>query len=400
MLFVAGPVPEILRFIQVLCWIIVPLLIAAVAIAAFLHYRNRKRDEGEHAQMEGKLRESVSALVGYTNGNGEYVVFDNSVLIQQYKNKLSYNHARYTALQHDLARMETKYAALALYARNLFVKPKKEVMENSSEQMPIPMQADINRLAMQHATEKKELQDKLAQLERSCRQLEEENKVLQEQVHLKTATEDEKAEIINKWKEENASLRDKVSDHEYLEDLVEEKKAQVNFLQNQLEQRIKNLYQSEHQRLQVVAEMKQIKEERETAEKKIGMLQNELMLKQDLADKTQVIICGKEEQLAEKDQVLNEKLEHISQLERMLQESRQQNESMNVSLTETKNLTGALQQQLADEQARVDLLAQRLSAHKQAIRRLHKEFSEFIDDAEGSPVIALNPEYSNGHGAI
>ncbi|HET6994328.1 MAG TPA: hypothetical protein VFI06_05055, partial [Chitinophagaceae bacterium] len=119
MLFVAGPTPEILRFIQVLCWIIVPLLIAALGVTAFLHYRNRKKDEGEHAQMEGKLLESVSGLVGYTNGNGEYVVFDNSVLIQQYKNTLSYNHARYTALQHDFARMETKYAALALYARNL-----------------------------------------------------------------------------------------------------------------------------------------------------------------------------------------------------------------------------------------------------------------------------------------
>jgi hypothetical protein len=64
-------------------------------------------------------------------------------------------------------------------------------------------------------------------------------------------------------------------------------------------------------------------------------------------------------------------------------------------MAETKNITGSLQQQLTDEQAKVNLLLQRLSAHKQAIRRLHKEFSEFIDDADGSPVIALNPEIAS-----
>ena len=54
-------------------------------------------------------------------------------------------------------------------------------------------------------------------------------------------------------------LKDKIDEHDYLQDLVEEKKAQITFLQSQVEQRIKNLYQSEHQRLQTVAEMKQLR---------------------------------------------------------------------------------------------------------------------------------------------
>lgn len=390
----AGPAPDILRFIQVVSWIIMPALLTAVGITLFLHYRKRRKETNDEPDLEGKLLESVSGLVGYTNGNGEYIVFDNSVLIQQYKNSLSYNHARYTALQHDYVKMETKYAALALYARNLFVKPKKEIMEHSHE-MPKDMQAEINRLAKEHAAEKSELQDKLAQLERSCRQLEQENKSLHDQVSMHTGSDDERTSIINKWKEESADLRDKVADQEYLQDLVEEKKAQVSFLQNQLEQRIKNLYQSEHNRLQAVGEMKLLKEDKETLNKEISSLKDEVLLKQEQIDKAQVFLCEKEELLAEKQQLLYAKLEHITSLENLLKESREQNELSSASMEDNKGLVNGLQQQLAEEKSKVELLTQKLSANRQMIRNLYKDFKDFIDQtADESPVIPLR-EYGN-----
>ena len=389
-----GPAPDILRFIQVVSWIIMPALLAAVGLTFFLHYRKRKRKTNEESQLEGKLLESVSGLVGYTNGNGEYIVFDNSVLIQQYKNTLSYNHARYTALQHDYLKMETKYAALALYARNLFVKSKKEIMEHSHE-IPKDVQAEINRLAKEHAAEKSELQDKLSQLERSCRQLEQENKSLHEQVNMHTGTDDERTSIINKWKVESGQLRDKVADQEYLQDLVEEKKAQVSFLQNQLEQRIKNLYQSEHNRLQAVNEAKQLKEDKETLNKEINSLKEELLLKQEQIDKAQVYLCEKEELLAEKQQLLNTKLEHITTLETLLKEAKEQNELSNSSMADNKGQVDGLQLQLADEKLKVELLAQKLSANRQTIRNLYKDFKDFVDQtADESPVIPLR-EYGN-----
>ena len=390
----AGPAPDILRFIQVLSWIIMPVLLTTVGLTMLVHYRKKKRETNEGSDLEGKLVESVSSLVGYTNGNGEYIVFDNSVLIQQYKNSLSYNRARYTALQHDYAKMETKYAALALYARNLFVKPKKEIMEHSHE-MPREVQADINRVAKDHAAEKNELQDKLAQLERSCRQLEQENKALHDQLTMHTATDDERAAIITKWKEENAVLRDKVADQEYLQDLLDEKKAQLSFLQNQLEQRIKNLYQSEHQRLQTVAEMKQLKEDKEGLKTEIIALNDELLRKQEQIDKAQVVLCEKEELLGEKEQLLNTKLEHITSLETLLKESREQNDLSSSSLVGNKELVDGLQRQLADEQSKVQFLSQKLFASKQMIRRLHKEVSALIEEDEESPVIPIRPEYSN-----
>lgn len=389
MLLVAGPNPDFLNFIQVLSWITLPVLIGAVIITMYLRYRKRKKELVGEEEISDNLQLAFPAQVGYTTGKGEYVLFDHSNLMREFQEKLSYSHARYTALQHDFEVIDTKYAALAKYAQSHFITPKKRPMQNLQEQLPKHLQADINKIAEDDATEKQMLMTKLGQLERSYQRLEEENRALKEQVSLGTATDEEKTIIANKWKEENTLLRDKVADQEYLEDLVEEKKAQLNFLQNQLEQRIKNLYQSEHQRLKAVAEAKEAREEKE-------LLKNELMLKQEQIDKAQVGVCEKEEQLTEKQRLVSEKSEHITQLEDILREAKEQNEQLTISLNETKDLSTALQRQLTDERSKVEFLTQKIFANKQVIRKLHKEFSAFIDDGgDESPVIPMRPEYSN-----
>ena len=398
MLLVAGPNPDFFRFLQVLCWIILPVLISAVLVTMFLHYRKRKKEiAGEAGEMEDKVMLAFPGQVGYTSGNGEYVLFDHSDLMRQYRNKLSYNLARYTALQHDFTVIETKYTALAKFAQTHFITHKKRPMENLNEQLPKQLQADINKLTESDATEKKALLDKLGQLEKSYRRLEQENSSLKEQVSLQTATDDEKLAVINKWKEENTLLKDKIDEQEYLQDLVEEKKAQVNFLQSQVEQRIKNLYQSEHNRLQTVAEMKQLREDRETIKMSIQPLEDELMLKQEQIDKAQIVVCEKEEQLTEKQQTLTAKLDHITNLENRLRETKEQNEQLNTSVSEGKELVSTLQQQLAEEQSKVQFVTQKLFANKQMMRRVYKEFSVFVDDIESeeSLVIPLRPEYNN-----
>ena len=335
--------------------------------------------------------EANPELVGYTKGDGEYVLFDHSNLIREYKDRLSFNHARYTELQKDFDIMEEKYATLATFAQTLFITNKKENMENMKNPMPNELKADIEKLAEDHAAEKNELLTKTEQLERLCNRLEQDNKFLQEQVNMNTATDDERSAIIKKWREENGSLRDKIANQEYLEELVEEKKAQLNFLQNQLEQRIKNLYQSEHQRLQAVAETKHIKEENETMGKNAEALKNELLLKQEQADKMQVILCEKEEQLADKQQTINHKLDQLTSVENQLREAKEQNEVLKTEMADSKDLINILQQQLADEQSKADFLLQKFSASKQTLRRLYKEISVFVDEEERSPVITLRP---------
>ncbi len=52
-------------------------------------------------------------------------------------------------------------------------------------------------------------------------------------------------QLSAKAEEENNVLKNKINEGEYLQDLAQEKKLQVDFLQQQLEQRIKNFHQLE-----------------------------------------------------------------------------------------------------------------------------------------------------------
>src|SRR5258706_4093927 len=397
MLLVAGPNPDFLNFIQILCWISLPVLFSAVLITVFLHYRKRKKGIEVRGKEQDTLALTFPRQLGYTNGNGEYVLFDHSDLMRQYRKKLSYNHARYKALQYDFTDIENKYTALANYAQTHFITHKKRPMENVHDELPKHLQADVNKLAEENEMERKELLTKLSQLERSAHRMEEENRSLKERLNLQTATDDEKIAIINKWKEENLSLKARVDEQEYLQDLVEEKKAQITFLQGQVEQRIKNLYQSEHQRLQTVAEMKQLREEKENIRKNIAGLEDELMIKQEQIDKGQMLLCEKEERLTEQEQVLNGKLEYIGSLENMLREAKEQNEQLNATFNENKELANTLRVQVSDEQSKVEFLTQKLFANKQMMRKMYKEFSTFIGDGENeeSLVIPLRAEYNN-----
>jgi chromosome segregation ATPase len=397
MLLAVEPTAGFLNFVQILCWIILPVLLSTLLVTSFLHYRRRKREaEKENNDGEVEFLQATPELVGYTNADGKFILFDHSQLIQEYKNRLSFNHARFTALKKDFGAMESRYVALARFTQTRLSTSKSRVMEHTQEKMPQPMETEINKLVKDHDAGKKELLDRLEQLNRSYQSLEQENNSLQAQLSMITATDEEKKNISKRWTEENALLRDKISEQEYLKDILDEKNAEISFLQSQVEQRIKNQHQAERQREKMAGELEEYKKEGHEISAHAESLKNELMLKQDEVDKLQTVICGKEEQLAEKEQALTAKLDQVVYLENAFGELKQQNELLNAELADKKDLLNILQQQLEDEQSAVRTAEQKLQAQKQLMRRLHKEFSTFMEeDREISPVIALKPGYAN-----
>ena len=107
----SGSSVELIKFIQILGWIILPVLILAIGITLFLHYRKRRK---AHAQIDPDDAENNFILASPERFNhsvkdGEYVYFDHSALIREYKMRMFYNHARYTALRKDYAKLEDKY---------------------------------------------------------------------------------------------------------------------------------------------------------------------------------------------------------------------------------------------------------------------------------------------------
>ena len=395
MFLATGSAFDFVKFAQILCWIVLPVFLLAGLLTVFLHYRKKKIEKAEAPGDDENFMHASPELLGYTKGDGEYVFFDHSSLISEYKKRLSFNHARYTALHHDFEKLETKYAMLARYTAAITNK-KNTNMENLHESMPKHVEKEINKMTTDYAAEKRELAERLEQLGKSYQNLEQEHESLLEKVSMETVTDEEKAAIINRWREENIALKERVAEQDYLKEILEEKKIQIGFLQNQLEQRIKNNHQSDHERNQLLANLEQSKSSGENVLKQLESLKNELSKAQEENSKLQMVLNEKEGLLNERQQLLASKLDHITWLENTLYETKEQNELLNASVADKKDIVSVLQDQLLYEQARTQAIEQKLASDKQVMQRLYKDFSAVMNEEnEQSPVIPMRPDYVN-----
>lgn len=379
---------EFAKFLKIISWIVLPVLLATVLITVFIHYRRRKKQKAEDTGIDEKIFPASPEHDGNDGTAGAYVYFDHSGLIRQYKNKLSYNHAKYAALKQDFEKLELKYTAVIDSGLiQPFNNEKNTKMENTIEQL----QTRILALTEDYNADKRELTARLEQLDRSYKSLEAENESLLEQINMQTATDDEKEIIVNRWKEENSVLRNQLGEQQYLRDLVEEKKAQIEFLQNQVEQRLKNYHLAEQQRGEIYTELEKLRQNRAV---EMEAIKSELNASQVSNNKLKISVEEIEKQLEEKQQFVISKLDQITYLENVLQELREQNEMLNASVADNADRVAVLQQQLEDEQSRSGMLEQRLVSNRQLLHRLYKEFSTCIEEESlESPVVTLRPSY-------
>jgi len=396
MLLAIGSAFDFVKFFQILCWIILPVFLLAGLLTIFLHYRKKKIEKTAPTGDDENFMHASPELLGYTKGDGEYIFFDHSSLISEYKKRLSFNHARYTALHHDFEKLESRYAMLARYTTSITTNKKNTNMENLHDPMPKQVEKEINKITKDYATEKNELVSKLEQLDKSYQNLEQEHESLLEKVSMETVTDEQRATIIDRWREENIGLKEKVAEQDYLKEILEDKKIQIEFLQNQLEQRVKNNHQSENERNQLLANLEQSKSSNENVLKELESVKNELSKAGEENNKLQMVLNEKEGLLNERQQLLTSKLDHITWVENTLHETKEQNELLNASVADTKDLVSVLQDQLLYEQARTQAIEQKLASHKQLMQRLYKDFSAAIsEENEQSPVIPMRPDYVN-----
>jgi len=385
MILAAEPSFDFLRFIQIVTWIIVPVFLSAMMLTIFFHYRKKKKTRTLYDEGENEFVLATPEQFSHNKADGEYIFFDHSGLIREYKSRMFFNQARYRALRNDYAALEARYASLSNDQPTLLSNKKKIYMKNHNDDM---LAGDDN------AIEKKELSDKLEQLNRSYQRLEEENRFLQEQISLETAGEDEKDRILARWKEENIKLRNKVSEQDYLEEVLEEKKAQIVFLQQQLEQRIKNQHRADQQNQQARLEMQDAQDQRQAVQAEFEALKNEIQQKQEKADSLSTTLLEKEERLSEIQQQFKSKLDHITYLENALTELKDQNALLHAESADERDQVNALKQLLEDERSHQQQTEQKLQNNRQQIQRIYKELALCLnEEQQASPIVSLRPSY-------
>jgi chromosome segregation ATPase len=377
---------EIVQFLQIISWIVLPVLLLVVLLTVFAHYRRKKKKNIATSSDTDDLL-PVTNGEAVTTKNGLHLLFDHSGLIRQYRNKLSYHHARYAALRYDFEKLQSKYDA----ALNTSPAQSKITnMENTTGQL----EHDIRKITEEYATEKEQLLSRLEQLDQSCRNLESENESLLEQISLQTATGEEKAIVVNRWKEENIALKKQITEQEYLKDVLLEKKSHIEFLQNQVEQRIKSYHISEQQRNEMSNELQQLKQSQSSVSGELETLRAETKRQYQSISELRKELEEKEALLDDKHQLLISRLDHITYLENLVRELKEQNELLNASVADHQDKAHNLQELLGDEHSKSSIMEQKLLVNKQLLQRLYKEFTACMEeDSKASPVVALRPSY-------
>jgi chromosome segregation ATPase len=377
MLLAAGFLSEFSKFIQIISWIVLPIAAIAIFITVYSHYRKKNKS------VTAPIRNANEAMMLITQGNSgqkindaDYIYIDHFALINEYEKRLACSHARFAALKKDFLNLKVKYSILN-------GSPFLVIKNNMNMQYPDVSQQYLQaeELPKENNPAVIELPEQFNELSKINQLLEKENQLLKEQLKLFKATDDEKAAIINRWNDENSTLQNKVTEQEYLKEIVEEKKAYINFLQQQLEQRILTQHQSEQKAVDATVQLEQL---RKTMEGTQFTLNNEVLQKKEETEKLNAGILEKEEQLKEKKQLLISKLDHITYLENILHEIKQHNEILNATIADEKKLTASLQEKSDSDQSRIKYLEQKVNGNKQMLKRLYKELTSMVGTETGS----------------
>jgi len=366
------------NFLQVFLWISIPALLIGMLLTTIMHYRDKRKKQkslGEPFifESDGSSAADVSLipLDLFLHGDKEET--------RRIKNYLSHSNARYIAIQKDFKVLTEKYQQLQVKSYQNFETKKNKSMETIHTDLQQISYEQVDS-KQEYELEKKELLAELDQLTISFENLEKDNMNLREQLSVYSENGTGFTSMIQKWDEEKAELKKRISEQEYLKDVLEEKKQQIVFLQQQLEQRIKNHHLVEQQFRELGIKLMEVNEKLEIKEQSIKEFQS------TVHDKEQEIIFVKE--------VVQSATVNAVQLETTIKELQEQNSKSSFELDKKNDLINELQAQLTEINEAKIKLEERLERSQTFIKGFHRKLSDILqEEIPESPVIVMKPVY-------
>lgn len=357
-----------LKFLQVLLWICIPALSIGMLVTTIAHYKNKKKKKQREQFF---LLDGAKVFSGYDDASlipADFYLHADKAEVKKIMHQLFQSNAKYIAIRKDYDLLNEKFLQLN---KQQYQPLKYETMETLHTSA-----AELDNIRIQYENERKELLSELEQLTASYENLEKDNASLREQVEAHSNDGTNVSVVIEKWEQEKSDLKKKINEHEYLKDVLEEKKMQITFLQQQLEQRIKNHHLVEQQFRDLGIKFMETKEELEIKQQSCKEFES------SLNDKEVEIIFLKE--------VLQAKTEHESQMETLVKTLKEQNESVSALLLDNNSLIQTLREQLASSDEKKVELERRLEKNQTYFKGLHRKLADILEEeSTESPVIVM-----------
>ena len=351
-----------LKFLQIFLWISIPAFLIGLLITTVIHY-NDKRKKQKMSLLPSNL---------YLEGDKQET--------KRIMNYFFHSNARYIAIQKDFKMLTEKYQQLKENINKNSDIKNIETMETIQTDMQQLSYQQIDSICRQHEIEKKELLAELDQLTKSFENLERDNNSLRDQLNVYCESGTGFTSMIQKWEEEKAEFKRRVSEQEYLKDVLNEKKQQIVFLQQQLEQRIKNHHLVEQQFRELGLKFM------ETNEK--------LEIKEQTAQEFQAAVDAREQEIVLLKEILQSATANAAHLEATIRELWEQNSNICFEVKEKNDLISDLQVKLAEANETKIKLEERLERSQTFFKGFHRKLSDILqEEMPESPVIVMKPVY-------
>ncbi|MBO9632407.1 MAG: hypothetical protein J7578_04770 [Chitinophagaceae bacterium] len=424
---------EFKQFLQIVLWIAVPLTVVAVGMTIYLHYRRRKKPADTDAEPLDVSTFRL-ALAGSSPGSDpvpsdalpDWLASsnpDNTSLLKKYEAEVRKYREDYAVLKEDYKELEFKYEDLRNKAYNgkqvdkgeekpLSASEKEKLQQQlrdaglavvnakaEIEKLQTCFSQQVEELGSQHRQEKEQLVADLAALRQEHDQLQAQFAALQQQ----PAAENHQTipsdagnvdaqrlslleELLAKAEVENNALKNRINEGEYLQDLAQEKKLQVDFLQQQLEQRIKNYHQLERKADEAAMHLREMKEKSDQFEFRIQVLSEELTEKQQEVVKIQDEATGwrataqinQQENQAQQHQ-LEERALLVNQLESSIREMQEEQELLRGDIDSRQQVMDSLKEDLLKEQQKAKELESKLELSSNLLVRIYSELARSLN---------------------
>jgi len=367
------------KFLQIFLWISIPAFLVGMLITTINHYRTKRKKQKSTEQPF--ILENDASYVGYD---------DTSLMplnLQSYDdgtkkimNYLSFSNARYIAIQKDFKVLTEKYQRLEGNIYQNSETKKNETMDTIQTDLQQLAYQQIDSIKQQYEMEKRELLAELDQLTASFENLEKDNNRLRDQLNVYFENGTGFTSIIKEWEEEKSELKNRINEQEYLKDVLDEKKQQIVFLQQQLEQRIKNHHLVEQQFRELGIKLMDANEK--------------LEIKEQVGKEFQAAVYDKEHEIAMLKEVLQTSTENAARLEATIQQLKEHDSKFSFELKQKNELITVLQAQLAESNDTKMKLEERLERSQTFFKGFHRKLSDILQEENPeSPVIIMKPVF-------
>jgi chromosome segregation ATPase len=186
--------------------------------------------------------------------------------------------------------------------------------------------------------------------------------------------------LVNEQQQEIHRLKNLIHEQEHINDLLYESREQVNFLQNQLEQRIKTAKLLEQRVAVVSSELNQAQFEFHEAGKKILRTEDVLEEKDKEIGQLRLQVDGKDNELQHLQAEINGKNEQMLALEKSLNEILQENELHKAAIANDREIVSSFNNQLSALNEENEHLKNQLRQNKEVLYRFYKEIRSSVEE--------------------